>query len=250
MLLKQAEILCNLLWKTDMHSLESFDLLYSNFSLSYSRVETIQPYHILPCPAPSISFDFSPAIMIHVQKWTKKILQKNSHPTAWWPTWEKLYISVAHRVYCFLPIRFTSVAGARSANPWSNSISKTQTSVQNYHFQFACQQIVSPVKTLLHIYIYIISGKLASWVLPRSISRTTMALRKASRWCSNEFTGACCCTLWPAFLTPSNSTPSFGAPEFVEEPCRFGCLVRKIPSGQRVCSHCLCIRPKVFNFVM
>lgn len=32
------------------------------------------------------------------------------------PTWEKLYISVAHLVYCFLPIRLTNAAGARSAH--------------------------------------------------------------------------------------------------------------------------------------
>jgi hypothetical protein len=73
--------------------------------------------------------------------------------------------------------------------------------------------------------------------LPRRISRTTMALRKASRRYSNEFTGACCCTLWPPFMAPSIPKP-FEAPEFVEDkPLRLGCLVTKIPSGQRICSH-------------
>jgi hypothetical protein len=73
--------------------------------------------------------------------------------------------------------------------------------------------------------------------LPSRISRTIMALRKASRRYSNEFTGACCCTLWPPFMAPSIPEP-FGAPEFVEDkPLRLGCLVTKIPSGQRICSH-------------
>lgn len=86
--LKQAEILCNLLLKTDVHSLESFDLLYSDFSLllksknhsTLSHSPLSSPKHIIwllscnydPCTKmekknPSKKFP-SQSMMTHLRK--------------------------------------------------------------------------------------------------------------------------------------------------------------------------------------
>jgi hypothetical protein len=259
------------------------------FNLFKSHSLMSSPHHKCQlCPAP-----------IQVQM-KEEFIQKISCPTGR-PTWEKLYISVAHLVYCFLPIRLTNAAGARSAHRecflrnllknyqmclighplvlcrsskswkqflwvdrgWCSLCARTVRNTNNHlhtYIQPTRQndnaptnapissklmqgELLQPLEsggqqerflTLDKVHILLPMGAVK---LPRRISRTIMALRKASRRYSNEFTGACSGTLWPPFMAPSIPEP-FGAPKFVEDkPLRLGCLVTKIPSGQRICSH-------------